>query len=271
MPVALDHLETWVLGDRVLRRILDGADAEAVLQAELLRGTLPPKELGHRALRDVCTKIQELKDAAEDDRSSPPTSVDVTVDLADGRRLTGVVPDVRGARIVRVNYSNLSAKHRLAAWIDLLVLSAAFPDQSWTAATYGWWKQYGKEGAAWSILGPLDHSAADHLGDLIDVLDRGLREPLPLFGKTSAAWAIARHKGKDTEYAAQNAWRDRDPFPGEQSAAEHVRVFGRGRDLDRLMGVPHDDEDWSDEPTRFGRYARRVWDPLLGNEKGKGL
>ena len=272
MPVALDHLEQWALGDRVLRRILDGADAQQVLQAELLRGTLPPKELGHRALEDVCAKVQEIKDAAESDRSAgPPTSVDVTVDLAGGRRLTGVVPDVRGGRIVRVNYSKLSAKHRLAAWIDLLVLSVAFPDQAWTAATYGWFKQYGKEGAAWSILGPVDDRAAVHLGDLLDVFDRGLREPLPLFGRTSAAWATARHRAKDTEYAAQGAWRDRDTFPGEQSAPEHVRVFGRGRDLDRLMGVPRDDEDWSDEPTRLGRYARRVWDPLLANEKGKGL
>ncbi|CAA9322719.1 MAG: Exodeoxyribonuclease V gamma chain [uncultured Nocardioidaceae bacterium] len=271
MPVSLDHLEEWELGDRVLRRILDGADPEEVLQAELLRGDLPPRSLGEQALRGVCAKVQVVRDAAAADREPAVTALDVTLDLGGGRRLTGVVPDVRGQRIVRVNYSKLSAKHRLASWIDLLALSVAFPDQSWTAATYGWFKQWGREGCAWSVLGPVGDGAADHLRDLVDVYDRGLREPLPLFAKTSSAWATALHKGKNAEDSAGSAWRDRDTYPGEQSAPEHVRVFGRGCELERLLGVPRPDEQWSEEPTRLGRYARHVWEPLLRHEKGRNL
>ena len=182
-----------------------------------------------------------------------------------------MVPDVRGQRVVRVKYSKLSAKHRLASWIDLLALSVAFPDQSWTAATYGWFKQWGREGCAWSVLGPVGDGAADHLRDLVDVYDRGLREPLPLFAKTSSAWATALHKGKNAEDSASSAWRDRDTYPGEQSAPEHVRVFGRCCELERLLGVPRPDEQWSEEPTRLGRYARHVWEPLLRHEKGRNL
>ena len=272
MPVALDHLEQWALGDRVLRKILDGADPEAVLQAELLRGTLPPRRLGQLALEDVCARVQVLRDAAAADRDlGPPVSTDVTVELGDGRRLTGVVPDVRGGRIVRVNYSKLSPKHRLAAWVDLLALAAAHPDRAWTAATYGWSKRYGKEGPAWSILHVDAADAPDRLHALVDVLDRGLREPLPLFARTSPAWGIAVRNGKDAEYAAQSAWRGSDAYPGERSDPAHVKVFGRDAELDRLVGVPHADEDWSDEPTRFGRYARRVWDPLLAVERGRNL
>jgi exodeoxyribonuclease V gamma subunit len=272
MPVALDHLEAWALGDRVLRKILDGADAQTVLQAELLRGTLPPRKLGELALRDVCAKVQVLRDAAATDRDlAAPVSVDVTVELGDGRRLTGVVPDVRGGRIVRVNYSKLSPKHRLTAWIDLLALASAYPDQSWSAATYGWSKRYGKEAPAWSILHVEAADAPGRLRALVDVFDRGLREPLPLFAKTSSAWAIADHGSKDTGYPTQNAWRGSDAVPGERADAAHVRVFGRDAELDRLMGVPRDDEDWSDAPTRFERYARRVWEPLLSSETGRNL
>jgi exodeoxyribonuclease V gamma subunit len=272
MPVALDHLDEWALGDRVLRRILDGADAETVLQGELLRGTLPPRGLGRQALETVCAKVQTLRDAAAADRAlADPVSVDVTVDLGGGRRLTGVVPDVRGQRIVRVSYSKLSPKHRLAAWIDLLALSAAQPDHMWTAATYGWFKRYGKDGAASSLLHVDAGDALDLLRALVDVHDRGLREPLPLFARTSAAWAAAVHRRKDPEYAARDTWRGSDAYPGERSDPAHVRVFGRDSDLDRLVGVPRDDEDWSDEPHRLGRYAQRVWGPLLSIENGKNL
>jgi exodeoxyribonuclease V gamma subunit len=215
--------------------------------------------------------VQEIAAASAPDRTEPPTSVDVTVDLGDGRRLTGVVPDVRGSRLVRVHYSRLSAKHRLAAWIDLLALSAAFPDQSWTAASYGWFKRYSRQGAASSLLGPVDDLAPAFLRQLVDVRDRGLREPLPLFTTASADWATAVRKGDEGFDKAGYSWRGSDRVPGERDDPAHVRVYGAGVDLARVVGQPRDDEDWNDEPTRAGRYALHVWTPLLSHEKGRNL
>jgi exodeoxyribonuclease V gamma subunit len=215
--------------------------------------------------------VQELRDASTGDRTVEPTSLDVTIDLGSGRRLTGVVPDVRGDRIVRVGYSRLAAKHRFAAWLDLLALATAFPDRSWTAITYGWFKRGTKQGVATSLLGPVDDRARSHLLDLVDTYDRGLTEPLPLFPKSSAAWAAARAKGKDPVREAGWAWKDGN-FPGEQSDPEHVLVHGRGTDLERVLGSPLADERWSaDEPTRLGQYAQRTWLPLLAAEKGRNL
>ncbi|MDX6324343.1 MAG: exodeoxyribonuclease gamma subunit, partial [Nocardioidaceae bacterium] len=271
MPLALAGLEEWAVGDRILRRIIDLADPEAVLAAELHRGDLPPRGLGERAIHDVCVKVQELATASASDREEEPTTVDITVDLGNGRRLTGVVPDVRGSRIVRVSYSKLAPKHRLAAWVDLLALSAAHPERLWTAATYGWFKRYSKQGAATSLLGPVDDRALTLLRELVDVRDRGLREPLPLFMKASAAWARAVAKGDDGFGAAHDAWRGSDQVPGEREDAAHVRVFGQGAQLERILGQPRDDEDWNAEPTRAGRYAVHLWAPLLAAEKGKNL
>ena len=40
--MALDSLEVWQVGDRLLREMLAGHSPDAVMTAELLRGTLPP-------------------------------------------------------------------------------------------------------------------------------------------------------------------------------------------------------------------------------------
>jgi exodeoxyribonuclease V gamma subunit len=42
-----------------------------------------------------------------------------------------------------------------------------------------------------------------------------------------------------------------------------VQVFGEHAPFDVLTGPPRDDEDWNTEPTRLGRYALRLWQPLL--------
>ena len=47
IPVELDALEMWGVGDRLLREVLAGAGPVAVMTAEQLRGTLPPGGLGH--------------------------------------------------------------------------------------------------------------------------------------------------------------------------------------------------------------------------------
>ena len=137
IPVELDSLEKWQVGDRLLRELLAGQEAGAVMFAELLSGTLPPGRLGDDAYREVARECQRLWDQSADLRTGERRSVDVDVDLGGGRRLTGTVPDVYGNRVVSLGYSRLGAKQRLLAWIDLLALSAARPDEHWTAHEIG--------------------------------------------------------------------------------------------------------------------------------------
>jgi exodeoxyribonuclease V gamma subunit len=272
MPVMLGGLDDWKVGDRILHRIL-GLDADQrvpVLTAELLRGDLPPRRLGDRAIEGVVSRVQQLEQVSAAEREPEPTSIDLTIDLGSGRRLVGVVPDVRGRRIVRVNYSRLAPKHRLEAWIDLLALTTALPDQAWIAVTYGWWKAGNRQEPACSILDPVEEPR-DLLLDLVEVWQRGLREPLPLFAKSSPEWVSAVDRGKDPLVAASYKWNGNDSMDGEGADPAHVRVFGDGVSLERLLGVPRPEEDWNDEPTRLGRYAMHVWRPLLRHEKGKHL
>ncbi len=265
LPVEIDALEAWKIGDRVLRDVIAGADPEGILLAEQLRGDLPPLRLGERQLKVITERAGKLFAETGNLRTMEPRAVDVTVDLGGGRRLTGAVPDVRGDSILRVNYGSLSPRHRLEAWVDLLALCASDPDRSWNARTVGWYRKAPRM----SMLGPVDHTALDLLRSLVDVLDRGTREPLPVPLRTGFAWADAVASRRDPQWKAKDAWEssNNSPVPGEQDDASHVRVFGRRAPLDVLTTPPAQGEDWNSERTRLGQYALRIWEPLFAHER----
>src|SRR5439155_7613391 len=132
-----------------------------------------------------------------------PRSVEVNVTLPEGRVLLGTVSGVidrgAGGLLVRaVSYSRLAPKQRLAGWVRFLALTAARPDRSVEAATIGRFRFTGRKKGAVSVarLAPLAGdpavrraAALAHLAVLVDLLDRGLCEPPPLYCKTSAAGA----------------------------------------------------------------------------------
>src|SRR3546814_18208248 len=53
MPVAIDALESWAVGDRMLADMLDGIHPDRAQPLEWQRGTLPPGQLGWRARKSV--------------------------------------------------------------------------------------------------------------------------------------------------------------------------------------------------------------------------
>src|SRR5205085_8036648 len=129
--------------------------------------------------------------------------LEVNVPLPGGRVLLGTVPGVvdrgpAGLLVRAVSYSRLAPKQRLAAWVRFLALTAAHPDRPVEAATIGRFRFTGRRKGAVSIavLAPLAGdgaarraAAVTHMEVLVDLFDRGLCEPLPLYCKTSAAWA----------------------------------------------------------------------------------
>lgn len=249
MPVEIDALEEWTVGDRMLSDILRGMTPADAQQAEWRRGTLPPGQLGWRraiALRDQCALL-----AAEAlrHRGTDPQAYDVDIDLGTGRRLTGTVSRVFGDRLVSVTYSKLDGKHLLQSWIPLLALAAGLPDRDWSAVCIGRPRR-GDTPRVEGLGRPDDPVGL--LADLVAIYDAGRREPLPLPIKTSYAWAAARHAGDDPEREAGFRWRS-GRFPGEDEAPAHVRAWGRGAPLSRLAGL--------------GEYSERLWLPMLQAER----
>jgi exodeoxyribonuclease V gamma subunit len=280
LPVELDNLEVWHVGQRLLDGILAGIGMGDCVAAEIARGALPPGELAKPVLERVRPAVQAvavhirrlLGDAAAG-------SVDARVILSDGRSLSGTVARVSGNVVATATYSRVNPRHRLAAWVRLLALAVAHPERPFEAVTVGRARS-GASGADVTIarLPPLAQSeptrlavAQEHLATLLDIYQRGMREPLPLPCLAAAAYAQAAAEGRNAEAAARKAWESTWDWPKEDREPDHVRVFGGILTFAELLEQsPRSDEQgagWDDgEASRFGRYALRLWSDLLAHE-----
>jgi exodeoxyribonuclease V gamma subunit len=190
--------------------------------------------------------------------------------------LTGTVSGVSGDVLIATTFSRVSAKHRIAAWARLLALTATCPDRPFAAATVG--RAGGGDDVRLAYVPPLADDPAERLEiaraqlhALIDLYDRGMREPIPLFCMTSAAYAAAARAGWDAADAARDEWESTWKFEREDREPEHQLVFGGVLSGDDILALaPLSDEagdGWAmTEDSRLGRLARRAWDGLLERE-----
>ena len=265
LPVDVDSRVEWGIGERLLHdRLRDREDVTA-LGMEWRRGMLPPGRLGWREAQRIRDEAAQVADVVVPLLGGTPvTSLDVDVDLGDGRRVRGTVTGVHANRVVKPTYSRLAAKHELAAWISLLALGGTWPDRPWVATAVGrGWKNQPP------VMVEFDHvdHAVDLLRDLVRLFDAGMREPLPLPLKTGHAWAEQRRRGANDRAcrdAARKEWLGRFP---ESADAHHVRVWGRDAPLDVLLADARPDEVVDGETTRLGALAVTLWQPVL--ERGK--
>ena len=274
MPLELDPLARWAIGDRVLAATLDGADLSAAAAAERRRGHLPPRELGGAALDSILDEARPILAAVQPYLAGEAASCDVRVTLPGAARsVTGTVAGLRDGRLVRVVFSRLAAKHLLASWVHLLALAASgAPVQR--AVTIG----RGRGDAATSVLrAPEPGLARELLGELVAVRDEALVAPIPLLTRTSYAYATCRWQRGSTSEALSAARRELGSLDDAESGrgafervdAHHVLAWGDGFALDDLLGEPTalDRTLRPQEPTRFGALAARVWDALLQHER----
>jgi len=260
IPISLTGLERWSLGDRLLRRYLAGLSLEELVAAEWRRGQVPPRAFGSTALGEVAGTVRELAAAAAPHLAASPSRHDISVPLGNSL-LVGTVPNVYETTVVRVNYSVLSAKHRLQSWIELLALSASYREREWRAVTIG-------RGGS-SVVPSVDPDRAiELLNNLIELRRTGLREPLPFSPKTAAEYARIRADGKTVELYVkklEGIWlTERDPT--------YERFFGvraRLADLMRQPAMPGEALNDFSEPSRFGSLARMVFQPLLTAESAR--
>lgn len=277
IPLELDALATWQIGDRALREALAGQPDHEIQIVERLRGGIPPGGLGNAVLGRAVADAEAVRAHAAGLRDGPAASLDLDIALPGGRRLTGTVGDIFGTRHVAVGFSTLRARQRLASWVTLLALTTARPDVEWEAVTVGQVRRYRGKGPGHYAAGPLDADyAAEVLRSLVDVHDRGVRGPLPLPLRTSLEYAERLRKRPDkTDLAAQAAQRHWYPtgfgerqIPGERDDPAQLFVHGGPVDFAHLQQQPPlPDEAWNGSTSRLGQFALRVWSPLLDHQR----
>jgi exodeoxyribonuclease V gamma subunit len=255
LPVELDGLAEWEIGDRVLAARLRGIPIETCAQLERRRGALPPAVLGTEVLRKIGARVDAITGMVADDLVGEARIVDIDVEVlvrGVSRRLTGTVGGVRGVDLLRVEYSTLKPKQRLTAWVELLALMAMHPEDKWRASIVG---RRGSR-AVRRILGPLEADVAlNVLGDLIALRDEGLRRPLPMPIGTAERYAAAVLRGVDHRVALDEAeeseWAGRF---AERRDDAYCLVYGPDAPLSAL------------DLREFTELATRVWHPLLAAE-----
>ena len=267
LPVDLDALQSWAVGDRLLRDRLAGVDLERCRAAEWRRGALPPGALGHALLAALLDDVEELVAGSARFRTGEPTSGEVDVAVPDssgpdssgpdGSRVVGTVAGLHaspdgGGTLVRVEFAKLAGRQRVRSWVRLLALTAAHPDRRWRAVTVG---RGTHGGVATATVGPLDPGRARAaLTDLLALHREGLCAPLPLPAKAALAYArTLRGSGSTADALAQarRTWCE-GQFP-ERADALYQRVFGAKAGPEVLDG-------------RFGDLALRLWRPILDAE-----
>jgi exodeoxyribonuclease V gamma subunit len=271
IPVCPSKLEEWAVGDRLLRAGLAGQPVDGAQQVERLRGELPPGQLGATVLQPIADKVAAVVEKSAPLRTEEPDAIDVSVGLPSGPQLEGTVPRVYADRIVRIEYSQLSAKHRIRAWVQLLALCAGDPSRPWRAVTVGRKKVGKKEEVVGSFLAVVPRERAIQLLDqLVSLYRLGLTCPLPVPPKTAAAYADKRLKGCNPSNAKAFAGQEwvvqaQQRSWGEFDDGDHRRV--RLQTMNDLIRQPVDpSEEYADEPHRFGQLARTIWTPMLDAE-----
>ncbi len=267
LPIDLDGLQKWAVGDRALRARLAGEDPRAIYEAELLRGELPPANLGAIALEEIGRAVEQLMGQVARGPADPVRAVDVDVTLPGDRRLTGTVEGVRGTHVVDVTYSRLGPKQQIGSWIRLLALAAGgSDDDGWQASVLG---KGARGSVARTTRGPLPQAAArSHLVALVDLYTLGLSAPLPLPVKTSFAWAEVLQRNASLRHAAtlkaaddwtQTTLKNGGVIPGERDDAWWQRVHGRDAPLEVLL------EPVAGPGTDLAGLAPKVWGPAIDN------
>lgn len=290
VPVALDGLERWAIGDRLLTATLAGTPLERALAAERARGEAPPGRLGELELDGIAATVAQLLDRGALLRVGAARQRDVAVDLPGPTRLTGTIGGMHGTQLVRVMYAALAPKQRLRAWVQLLALSATAPG-TWTAHTLGRGSKDRPVDAS-RLTAPAPEVGRALLDVLAEVHRRGMRQPLPFAPRTSAAYAQARAKGRDPAAAARAAARgwssgsETGKETGECGDAAHRRAWAPRGSMDALLAAPADPglitpaaarvlcdpgdavlPALGDEPHLFGQLAQLVFAPLLAAEE----
>ena len=250
LPLELDSLARWKIGDRVLDGALRGHPLDRVVDQEWRRGELPPGRLGERVLNGVTHTVSGVLAARQPWAEVAPEFHVIDLDLA-GLRLTGRAA-TRGDVTLACEFGNVSPKHLASAWVDALALTVSLGRRV-DAVVLGGRRRH-------RLAAPEPDAAVTLLARLCDLAIEGQTRVLPLPPRVGRLWAQVRATGHDplADRRLATHWSyDQD--------ATWRQFFDRGAKpwLPRTAGEP-----WAHppEPTQLGSLAAHVWGPIVRAE-----
>jgi exodeoxyribonuclease V gamma subunit len=257
IPIELDHLTRWQIGNRVLRRLSEGADPELVERAEWLRGQVPPFELGRQAMGGILSEARRTVAKAPTLGEANQHDLRLIIDVP------GVGPVPLAGRVTthertvwQVEFSSLQPRQKIQTWLRLLTLAAGEPG-TWDARVIG-------KGRQVRYAAPPAEVAAELLGRYLSIYALGMQHPLPALPRLNAEWASLRLTGGDPddprrEKAMRRLW-------DFESDAAWIKFFGFPEVLTMPLGEFRVVGAAPAETRLLGALATAIWSPVLAAE-----
>ena len=85
IPVELNGLQRWAVGDRLLKLARSGHSLDQAVRAEWLRGVVPPGAMGTRLLEGLAAQVTPILDDLPAAADEPTVHHDIALDLGDVR------------------------------------------------------------------------------------------------------------------------------------------------------------------------------------------
>ena len=258
VPIALDGLQTWAIGERMLQQMVQGATLDEVMQRENRRSSFPPGALGDKARKDVQGELATITKHLHRPDDVPPRSVDVRLDLPGtggpgSVRFTGVVGGVHGDELRVHTFSRIGPKQLISGWVRLLALAAVEPDRTHHATLHG------KRGSV-RLSSPGAQEASTLLADLVELRGKGLQYPMTVPPRTAHAFVRGNRvkllNGDDNLllHFASTEWEG-DKIPGENTDPYWVKILGRGAPIQQI------------EMLGLRQFSARIWLPVLTHQE----
>ncbi len=224
-PLEPDALSRYGLAQEILDLLAAGEAVDGALELARAQGRLPPGEAGAVAFSDAEGLARGVWEAAGAFVAEPPVEVEPR-ELELGRfRLRVALGGVRPGGLVLFRPAAPKGKDRVRAWVRHLALCALAPPGVDPVT-----RVVGKDAKGWAF-GPVDDPLG-LLAGLLELYDRGLRQPLPFAPETSWGYGEARYgKGKGEREAlarARSAWIGSEFAPGECRDPALLHCFGDG-------------------------------------------
>src|SRR5438105_4048852 len=247
-PFALHPLDRYKIEQGLLAEALDGRDLEGALAIVRASGKLPPGAIGSLLFEELCTSARMFADAVRHHVSVEKEPAVTVCARIDQFNLSGRLGDIRGETLVHFRLAKLKAKDFLRVWIEHLARNLSEQKPAFL---------YGKEGGA--VVGyefPPIRKASELLADLLTLYWGGLRQPLPLFPRSSWTFAekIAEGKAeKNARYAAEQIWKGNEREGGGERDDPYIGLAFRRVD-DPLDG-------------QWEKISGRVFTPIFSGRR----
>ncbi len=240
-----DFLDQYKLDSGIMEALRCGRSRESHFEIVKAAGGLPHSTPGEITYGSSYTQVKNFYDRFSYLLKDKMDKVIIDLDI-DGFNLTGSADNIYGGKVIFFRYASAKGMDLLSAWITHLALCASGTFSGETLLV-------SKNGSfSWSHV----QESRKILSSFLEIYEKGMTKPLPLFPKSSLKFAETFFDGKKGEPGAR----------AFKAAASSFRnsFFGGDSDDPYIQKLFGDSYTLSDQ---FRKYTLKVYESLFENVK----